>query len=363
MPGRIESNQTILDQAAYWTTLVNGDGFQSEEQRQSFHAWLDVPCNARAFQEYRSILSMIQDLPKEQAADLVALCQRSWFSSLTALFEYPLSVSVAAAALLAVAVTAAWLTLRPVRELVTQTYTTGIDEERDVVLPDGSLAHLNTRSRLRWIGAGKERCVVLEKGEVLFEVVHDPTRPFCVRVDNSEIVDLATQFDVYRKANGSVIVTVLSGKVAVKELTPNGMPPAWIERLLKPNEQIEYTPAALVADVHSVSAAKVVRWREGFLETEGQSFSAIVSELNRYSVKPILIADPRLLGADFDTGHRFSMGGSFNIHNIPESIEHIRQLEPVVITDTGDSYVLSYKVDASASGSTNAISQNAAGQP
>ena len=90
-----------------------------------------------------------------------------------------------------------------------------------------------------------------------------------------------------------MVVTVLSGQVAIKDLgTVN--PPAWAERQLKPNEQIEYSPASLIADVHTVDAPKAVRWREGLLETAGQSFATVVSELNRYTNKQILIADPRV---------------------------------------------------------------------
>jgi transmembrane sensor len=358
MSGRNESQRTLRDQAASWTMLVESGELLPECQLHDFHVWLEVPRNARAFQEYRSMVSLIQELPREKRARLVALSERqSRLSALAGLFDYPFKLSAIAATLVAFAVFIAWSTLRPVREFASETYTTGTGEARTIVLRDGSLAHLNTQSSLRWIGSGKERRVVLEKGEVLFEVSHDPRRPFCVTVGNSEICDLATQFDVYRKANGSVVVTVLSGQVAVKEITAKGELPAWSERLVNPNEQMEYTPAAVIADVHSVSAAKAVRWREGLLETEGQSFAAIVSELNRYSTKQILIADPRLQAAEF------KIGGRFSIHNVPKALEHIQQLESIVVTDTGDSYVLSYKAEASATGRPNAGQQNVAVQP
>lgn len=360
MSGRNESQQTLRDQAASWTTLVESGELLSEAQLQDFHSWLGIPRNARAFQEYRSMVSMIQELPKDKRARLAALVARqSWFPVLTALFEHPFRLSVSVATLVAVAVVVAWsTTLRPVTEFASQTYTTGTGESRTVILRDGSLAHLNTQTSLRWVGSGKERRVVLERGEALFEVSHDAQRPFCVAAGNSEICDLATQFDVYRKATGSVVVTVLSGQVAVKELTVNGEEPAWTERLVKPNEQFEYTPAAVIADVHSVSAVKAVRWREGFLETEGQSFATVVSELNRYSTKQILIADPRLQATDFPR-----IGGRFSIHNVPAALERIQQLEPIVVTDTGDSYVLSYKAEASATGRSNAAQQNLAVRP
>lgn len=364
MQVRTESNQTTRDEAAYWTTQLDRGESLSEDQLQSFHSWVAQPHNERAFKEYQSMLVLIQDLPKDKRAALLELPRpHPGFFPLSALFARPLRLSAAAVALAAVVVVAAvavtaWVGWRPIRELTSQTYSTGTGEARTVVLPDSSVAHLNTQSRLRWTGAGKDRRVVLERGEVLFQVAHDSTRPFLVTVGNSEIRDLATEFDVYRKSNGSIVVTVLSGQVAVKELTKAGTQPAWSERLLKPNQQIEYTPANLIADVHTVSAPKSVRWREGLLETEGQSFSAIVTELNRYSNKQILIADPRLEAADF------KFGGRLNIHDIPAALDYIQQLEPpIVVTDAGESYVLTYKADAAASGRGNAIQQNGAGRP
>jgi transmembrane sensor len=342
MLSRTESNPTVRDQAAYWTAVLDSGEALTEDQLRCFHSWLEIPSNARAFKEYQSMVVLIEDLPKDKRDTLASLpIPQPWFLSLSTLLDHPFKFSAVAATLVAVASLALWTGFRPVKEFASQTYTTGTGEARTVVLRDGSVAHLNTQSRLRWIGSGKERRVALERGEVFFQVAHDPTRPFRVTVGNSEIRDLATEFDVYRKSNGSIVVTVLSGQVSVKELTAGSAVPAWSERLLKSNQQIEYTPAALIADVHNVAGTKSVRWREGLLETEGQSFTNIVGELNRYSVKQILIADPRLEAADF------KFGGRLSIHDIPTALDYIKQLEPIVVTDTDDSYVLTYKAEAS----------------
>jgi transmembrane sensor len=110
--------------------------------------------------------------------------------------------------------------------------------------------------------------------------------------------------------------------------------------MLRPNQQLEYTQANLISDVHTVSAAAAVRWREGLLVTEHQPFTTVVSELNRYTSKPILMADPRLQSADIE------LGGTLGIQDVPAALERIQHLGPIVVTDTGDSYVLTYKADA-----------------
>jgi transmembrane sensor len=338
MSVRKELNEIHAEAASWITWLESGDG--SDAKLQEFHAWCGNPQHARALSEYRNLLSMIQELPKPKVALLTAMPkQQARFPLLAGFFANPVRLAAAAATLLAVVAAGAWFNVRAVREFTTQTYSTGTGEARTVVLKDGSVAHLNTQSRIRWVGSNKDRRVTLERGEVLFEVAHDATRPFHVTVGNSEIRDLATEFDVYRKSNGSVVVTVLSGQVAIKELATGGARPAWTERMLRPNEQIEYTQASLISDVHSVSAPKSVRWREGLLETEGQSFATVVNELNRYTTKPILVADPRLQGADIN------IGGTLGIHDVPAALERIQRLGPIVVTDTGDSYVLTYKAE------------------
>jgi transmembrane sensor len=339
MPVRKESDEIDI-QAAWWTTALDS-GEMSDADRVQFHEWLLSPANARALNGYRALVSVIQELPREKTAALTALTlSRSWFPSPGRWLAQPLRLAGAGAVFAIVAALSVWFNLSTVKEYVTRTYATDTGEERRVVLPDGSVARLNTQSRVRWMGSGKDRRVALEKGEVLFEVAHDSTRPFRVTVGNSEIRDLATEFDVYRKSNGSVVVTVLSGQVAIKELTVGDGKPAWTERLLKPNQQLEYTPASVISDVHTVSAARAVLWRDGLLETEHQPFATVVSELNRYTPKPILMADPRLQSTDI------KLGGTLGIHDVPAALERIQHLGPIVVTDTGDSYVLTYKDDA-----------------
>jgi transmembrane sensor len=358
MSVRTESNQIVRDQAAHWSALLNSGETLSQGELRSFHSWLEVPSNARAFNEYQSMVVLIQDLPTDKRATLLSTLgpRDPRFPGLRALFAQPFKLTAAAAALAAFAAFASWLVLKPAGDLVSHTYTTNTGEERTIVLPDGSVANLNTQSRLRWIGTPKERHVSLERGEVFFRIAHDVSRPFRVTVGTSEIRDLATEFDVYRKASGSVLVTVLSGQVVVKELTTNGGHAAWTERLVRPNEQMEYTPATLIADVHSVAAEKSVLWREGLLELEGQSFTTIVGELNRYSTKQILVADPRI------DASQAKFSGTLNIHDMPSALKHIQELQPIEVTDTGDSYVLTYKADASVATRADATQRNGAGR-
>lgn len=95
-----------------------------------------------------------------------------------------------------------------------------------VTLPDGSTAHLNSDSRLRYrsgflawpfMPAG-ERRVTLE-GEAFFEVVRD-ARPFVVETFNARVEVLGTQFNVRARQGpleGETQVTLATGRVLVTD--------------------------------------------------------------------------------------------------------------------------------------------------
>jgi transmembrane sensor len=94
------------------------------------------------------------------------------------------------------------------------TYATSTGERLSITLSDGSTVELNARSRLRVQFSKKERNVELLEGQALFQVAKEKTRPFIVSSVNARVRAVGTQFDVYRRTNGTT-VTVLEGRVAV----------------------------------------------------------------------------------------------------------------------------------------------------
>jgi transmembrane sensor len=177
--------------------------------------------------------------------------------------------------------------------------------------------------------------VRLLHGEAYFQVVHDPSRPFRILLENSEVQVLGTRFDVYQMANGNVRVSVVSGIVAVEGLDSGaGTPPSWSRRLIS-GQQIEYSPVGLVADVHAIVARKVIRWREGMLETPGEPLSDFVGDLSRYTRERIVIADPRAAGQ--------RVGGAFNIRDIDGTLERLSRIAPVTVRHEAGEVILGYR--------------------
>src|SRR6202042_1786963 len=93
-------------------------------------------------------------------------------------------------------------------------YATSLGEQRSIQFEDGSTVELNSRSKVRVKYSKQERDVELIEGQALFHVAHDVSRPFIVAVGPTRVRAVGTQFDVYKRSNGTV-VTVVEGRVAV----------------------------------------------------------------------------------------------------------------------------------------------------
>ncbi|OYW31169.1 MAG: hypothetical protein B7Z45_10690, partial [Azorhizobium sp. 12-66-6] len=102
----------------------------------------------------------------------------------------------------------------PLRRRMLADYSSGVGEAREVMLPDGSRAWLNSSTALALDYSGPRRGIRLLEGQALFTVMPDPARPFVVAAANGWTRAVGTVFDVDMRAD-SVAVTVVEGVVAV----------------------------------------------------------------------------------------------------------------------------------------------------
>jgi ferric-dicitrate binding protein FerR (iron transport regulator) len=95
-------------------------------------------------------------------------------------------------------------------------------------LPDGSIVHINKNSSITYAGDFKLRREIRLTGEAFFEVKHNEQVPFTVHVNDVNIRDVGTAFNVKSKQQ-RIEVIVESGIVQVSKsansvrLTPNEM--------------------------------------------------------------------------------------------------------------------------------------------
>lgn len=153
-----------------------------------------------------------------------------------------------------------------------------------VILDDGTEVWLNAESILRYPTHfdGDERVVEL-LGEGYFEVKQDPKRPFIVRTAQVDTRVLGTEFNVQAYENQPVNVTLVEGRVAVKEKVGG-------EVILKPGENANLTNGVL--SVEKVDVQLYTSWKEGFFYYEDVRLEDLLSELGRWYDFTVFFQNP-----------------------------------------------------------------------
>ncbi len=314
------------NRADYWARrMADVSDPVSEAEHSDFCAWL-LPSEENQM-EYRravGVLQLVASLPASAQSALISPSGEGRSESDKVAGRRNILKFAGLAASVAIGLVSGGIYLEN-RGIFGESHSTGTGETSTVKFSEGSVAYLNTRTHLRWLGGGKDRRVELISGEALFDVVHDEAHPFSVMMDGSEIRVLGTRFNVYRKDSGDVLVTVLEGTVEVRGFAQSPSRPEWVRRV-KANEQVEYRPIGLVSEPHSTDALRAVTWRSGWLQLpeEGATITSVLGELNRYTDKRILIRNPQL--ADMKVGGAFT----FNTRDMKSALQKLQRLVPTI---------------------------------
>jgi transmembrane sensor len=347
-PGR-EDELRLAERAAEWVGVLK----DANDQRTGFFDWL-----AQSPRHVAEVLAMlvqtqeIAELTPEQLArieqlagdedssdtalaNVVSLARQS--EDPAASEDRPRSRSgeragprlrwtlVAAAASVLVLAGSWWIA----RVTGTQTYRTAIGEQRVLALPDGSIVHLNTRSRLEVDFTDGVRSVQLLDGQALFKVQHDAARPFLVHTGSAVIRAIGTQFDVYRRQL-STHVSVLEGVVQISPET--SVAPLAVsassgtsatratDRARSPRAPTQLA-AGQGADIAAGGAitrrepldvVQTTAWRQRRLVFREDTLGDIAAEFNRYNPAPQV----RVIGSAATDQH---FSGTFDA-NSPETL-------------------------------------------
>jgi transmembrane sensor len=293
-------------QASGWVETLR-HASPGDEMR--FVAWLkESPRNVRDFLLMLSLDCALEKLDAERLHNIEALITKA-DQRVTPLALRPAPAAAAAAARsrrLRWAALAAGVLVAAVGALFWYAhpgfhdFETATGEQRTFELEDGSVVSLNTHSRVAVRLTAHAREVRLLRGEALFHVAHDPSRPFLVSTDDAVVQAVGTQFDVYRRDDGT-LVAVLEGRVNVTTAAPapaasggaaapvarGGAPRAAAVRSLGASQeaQVSREGSVSIREVNNVS--DTVAWRERRLIFRDQRLEQIVGEFNRYRAHPI----------------------------------------------------------------------------
>jgi transmembrane sensor len=290
---------SAMAQASAWIARLGGD--VSGEDGAEFDAWLDAAPGNRA--AYRRAAGLMQAFGA-RAGDVLAALDALELPLETEAPARPLAASargaqrrrptvwrwaapaggLALAAGLAVALAPQMLA----GPTTVATYVTARGEHTHLKLADGSLVDLDAATRLTVAMNGKERRLTLSEGQAIFDVAHDPNRPFVVAAGDRLVRDIGTQFDVKREPHG-LTVTVARGRVSVERAAA----PARAV-VLGPGQRLALDDESGVGQLSSVDPAETFSWRAGRLVYRAAPLSDVVADLNRQFVEQTTVSDPEL---------------------------------------------------------------------
>ena len=200
------------------------------------------------------------------------------------------------------------------RSLEQLEFTTPVGGFLEKELADGSTIRLNTNTRITVRYDRAQRHISLYQGEVFFEVVRDPERPFVVATERGNVRALGTAFAVRLKDRG-ISVTVTEGRVAIE----NGVQPQQASTtghskagqttpatpmhepiVLEAGQSYDESKSDVVIKVPDSDIQRQLAWQDRLFEFSDTRLEEVVEEVGRYTSQRIIIEDPELRALKFD---------------------------------------------------------------
>jgi transmembrane sensor len=334
----------VMDDAASWMALLDSER-STEADRIGFARWLDEdPTHRWAFEELSEVwarlrtLSDVEPLLEQDKIVRLPSATPSVPRTHNSTLPGPRRDWSAAAAIAFVALgAAAHLALSPASE----TFATDVGESRSIVLTDGSMLEMNSRTSMEIVIDDQKREVRLASGEAIFHVADD-RRPFVVVTDFGSIAALGTTLNV--DVSSDVLeVSVIEGKVAV---TPNDAPLPLTEydndigvrfaseaALLSEGEWLEVSGSNYRQQLLGTEEfRKRLSWRNGVVVFEDQPLQVVVQEMRRYTHVSIHVADSEL--------SNLRISGRFETANAREFLSQLDEKYNIIVDDQSVDWIL-----------------------
>ena len=251
-------NITIREQAIAWAVRTGDPAFEDWD---AFVLWLEAdPAHSAAYDEVvATVDDAVEAIPPVPEADnddqpAVHVARRRWVAG-----------AMATALTLAVAV-GVW-------QMRGTSYAVETDpgELRVVELGNGEQIALGGDSRIV-LDRNDSRVASLERGQALFTLQHDSSRPFTLTVGEDTLVDIGTVFEVERSAD-RMSVAVSEGAVLFN--------PRRQRARVDPGQKLTSEIGSDAYYIAPLPLAQVGEWLEGRLSFQDATLAEVADSLTR----------------------------------------------------------------------------------
>jgi transmembrane sensor len=227
---------------------------------------------------------------------------------------------------------------------------TAAGELKRITLPDGSKVTLGAKTEIS-VQYGKcQRTILLNNGEALFDVAHDPSCPFMVIAGDGAITAVGTEFSV-RRTLDRVTVQVAEGAVNVQPRYALASVPwpkdpdvpniSWPDAKLAQGQEVTYRGNESRSPVESEDSRNATEWLDGRREYHHEPLAYLIADINRYVEEPI----------DVDPGvGELQFSGLVYESQVKTFLQDLEIIFPVKVSRTAENHILIQPRDGAGSG-------------
>jgi transmembrane sensor len=305
------------EQAALWLTRL--DRGLAADERNEMRQWLADVTNHKALVEMArlwrgmDVMAVLAELFPLSTSRLNRPPARSFQSMALAAAAAASIVALLTVFMLGQSPWNLFATPRPAPMAVpNEGFATGIGETRVVHPGDGSTITMNTNSAMVVIYAPPARDVYLLRGEAMFSIARDSTRPFYLHAGKRVLEANSSNFNVRIISPERIELVVNDGRVRVVPAadstylpeSPRIAPIARRESLVYEQELAIIEPREeTVRRLETTELDNRLAWQRGMIVFENEPLEQALAEAGRYTNTDFVLADEAL--------HRVLMTGYF----------------------------------------------------
>lgn len=274
-------------EAAAWLARLRAED-RTRDDEELFRRWLAAdPINAERFEYVSTIwedMDALRDVPRVKAAPQRLTRRRLLTGSLAAFAVGGIGLQWSAA--------------------TAGVYTTQRGEQRRLTLEDGSRLLLNTDTSVKVRFDTEQRRIDLRRGQAFFEVSTDP-RPFHVNAGAHDLTVQRGRFDLRREAEHLSVLAIDGVATLASDVTANSD----LVRI-GVGERVRVDAARRV-EHDRPELNDILAWQSGNAVFRGESLARVVTEMNRYTDRELVLTDDRAAAMRISGVYRVGDNGAF----------------------------------------------------